>query len=88
MVLPCSIQLLIENATKHNAVNADNPLIIKVESNGESICVSNNIVPKMTKSPSTGLGQNYIRQMYLDLTGKQIEIVETVDDYSVTLPLI
>jgi LytS/YehU family sensor histidine kinase len=88
MVLPCSIQLLIENATKHNAVNADNPLIVKVESKGESICVSNNIVPKMTKSPSTGLGQNYIRQMYLDLTGKQIEIVETVDDYSVTLPLI
>ena len=88
MVLPCSIQLLIENATKHNAVNADKPLIIKVESKGESICVSNSIIPKMTKSPSTGLGQKYIRQMYLDLTGKEIEIVETEDDYSVTLPLI
>ena len=88
MVLPCSIQLLIENATKHNAVNADNPLIIKVESNGDSICVSNNIIPKMTKSPSTGLGQKYIRQMYLDLTGKQIEITETEDNYSVNLPLI
>jgi sensor histidine kinase YesM len=88
MVLPCSIQLLIENATKHNAVNADKPLVIKVESKGESICVSNSIIPKMTKSPSTGLGQKYIRQMYLDLTGKEIEIVETEDDYSVTLPLI
>ena len=88
MVLPCSIQLLIENATKHNAVNADKPLIIKVESKGESICVSNSIIPKMTKSPSTGLGQKYIRQMYLDLTGKEIEIVETEDDYSVILPLI
>ncbi len=88
MVLPCSIQLLIENATKHNAVNADNPLIIKVEAAGESIRVSNNIIPKMTKSPSTGLGQKYIRQMYLDLTGKQIEITETEQKYSVTLPLI
>jgi hypothetical protein len=88
MVLPCSIQLLIENATKHNAVNADNPLIIKVEAIGESICVSNNIIPKMTKNPSTGLGQKYIRQMYLDLTGRQIEIAETKNNYSVTLPLI
>ena len=88
MVLPCSIQLLIENATKHNTVNADNPLVIKVEATEDGVCVSNNIIPKMTKSPSTGLGQKYIRQMYLDLTGKQIEITETEQKYSVTLPLI
>jgi sensor histidine kinase YesM len=88
MVLPCSIQLLIENATKHNAVCADNPLTIRIENIGESICVSNNIIPKMTRTPSTGLGQKYIRQMYLDITGKQIEIVETENNYSVTLPLI
>ena len=88
MVLPCSIQLLIENATKHNAVIADNPLTIKVEAMGESIQVSNNIIPKITKIQSTGLGQKYIRQMYLDLTGKQIEIAEAENNYSVTLPLI
>ena len=88
MVLPCSIQLLIENATKHNAVIADNPLTIKVEAMGENIQVSNNIIPKITKIQSTGLGQKYIRQMYLDLTGKQIEITETEDKYSVKLPLI
>jgi hypothetical protein len=88
MVLPCSIQLLIENATKHNAVIADNPLTIKVEAMGESIQVSNKIIPKITKIQSTGLGQKYIRQMYLDLTGKQIEITETEDKYSVKLPLI
>ena len=88
MILPCAIQLLIENATKHNAVNKDNPLIIKIESIDGCIRVSNNKVPKMTKSPSTGLGQKYIRQMYLDLTGRQIEIIETEEKYNVTLPLI
>lgn len=87
-VLPCSIQLLIENATKHNAVSEDNPLIIKVEVQGENILVTNNIVPKMTTVPSTGLGQKYIRQMYLDLTGKQIRIERTEKIYQVTLPLI
>ena len=88
MILPCSIQLLIENATKHNAVSSSNPLIIRIESVGDNIRVSNNIIPKMTKSPSTGLGQKYIRQMYFDLTGKQIEIIKTEEKYSVTLPLI
>ena len=88
-VLPCSIQLLIENATKHNAVTADNPLAIRIESiGGNMIRVSNNIVPKITASPSTGLGQKYIRQLYMDLSGKSIGIEKTASKYCVTLPLL
>lgn len=87
-VPPCSIQLLIENATKHNAVNTENPLTIKVEAEGEFIHVSNNIVPKVTKNPSTGLGQKYIRQLYMDLSGKSIEISSEDNIYRVTLPLL
>lgn len=87
-VPPCSIQLLIENATKHNTVSVDNPLIIRVKSDGGHISVSNNIIPKVTQSPSTGLGQNYIRQLYLDLSGKAIDIDKSETDYRVTLPLL
>lgn len=87
-VLSCSLQLLIENATKHNAVSLDNPLIINIEANDDQITVTNAIIPKVTKVQSTGLGQKYIRQMYMDLTGKQIDITETDKTYSVTLPLI
>ena len=87
-VLPCSIQLLIENATKHNAVTPDNPLVIEVKSDEENISVSNNLIPKVTKAPSTGLGQTYIRQLYADLSGKQIDIAQTDKSYCVTLPLI
>ncbi len=87
-VLTCSLQLLIENATKHNAVNEDRPLTVMVEAGEESITVTNNIIPKMTRTPSTGLGQTYIRQMYLDITGKQISIESTDSTYRVTLPLI
>lgn len=89
LVLPCSIQLLIENATKHNAVTVDRPLVIMVEStDDESICVSNNIIPKVSASESTGLGQKYIRQQYKDLSGKEITIVRSEDRYKVTLPLL
>lgn len=87
-VLPCSIQLLLENATKHNAVSEDSPLVIRIESDGQNIRVKNNRIPKVTKSPSTGLGLKYIKQTYLDLSGKNVEIEETDDIYSVTLPLI
>ena len=87
-VLPCSIQLLIENASKHNAVGTETPLVIRVESNGEHVKVTNNIIPKITRSPSTGLGQKYIRQQYMDLSGKEIIIERTDNEYSVTLPLI
>ena len=87
-VLPCSIQLLIENATKHNTVGTDNPLVIRVTSDGEQVCVSNNVIPKITRVQSTGLGQKYIRQQYLDLSGKEIQIKSTDKEYTVTLPLI
>ena len=87
-VLPCSVQLLIENATKHNAVSADNPLIINVCVDNNHVKVSNNIIPKVTKSESTGLGQKYIRQQYIDLSGKTIKICNDGEEYCVTLPLL
>ena len=87
-VLPCALQLLIENAIKHNAVNAGNPLIIKLETDQDHVWVSNNIIPKFGKIESTGLGQKYLRQQYLDLSGKQISIEQTKSEFKVTLPLI
>ena len=87
-VLPCSIQLLIENATKHNTVSSGNPLVIEVEVKDDKVIVRNNLIPKVTQSQSTGLGQKYIRQLYHDLTGRQIKIEKTDKSYCVTLPLI
>ena len=87
-VLPCSLQLLIENATKHNAVRTATPLIIKLEADENHVWVSNNIVPKFGKVESTGLGLKYLKQQYLDLSGKSIDIVHTETEFKITLPLI
>jgi LytS/YehU family sensor histidine kinase len=87
-VPPCSIQLLIENATKHNAVGTERPLRVNVEATADKVTVSNNIIPKITRNPSTGLGQKYIRQLYMDLSGKHIDINRTEEEYCVTLPLL
>ena len=87
-VLPCSIQLLIENATKHNAVNTEKPLTIKVVAGNNHIRVTNNINPKVGRVESTGLGLKYLRQQYLDICRKNIVIEHTDETFSVTLPLI
>jgi LytS/YehU family sensor histidine kinase len=87
-ILPCALQLLIENATKHNAVTADRPLKISIEVVDDRLRVRNNIVPKITRVESTGLGHKYIHQQYMDLSGKTIEIENDDKNYSVTLPLL
>lgn len=87
-ILPCSLQLLIENATKHNVISAANPLVVSIKSDSESICVTNNIIPKVTQVSSTGLGQKYIRQQYQNLCGKEIAISQDEKEYKVILPLI
>lgn len=87
-VVPCSVQLLIENATKHNTISAGKPLHISIQGTDGSISVRNNISPKLTPVQSTGLGLKYIRQQYMDISGSEITISDGPDDYIVTLPIL
>ena len=88
-VVPCSIQLLIENAIKHNIVDAAAPLVIRIVAGADSVVVTNNLSPKFsTPGSSTRVGLNYIRQQYLDLANRPIGISCTETEYRVTIPLI
>lgn len=87
-VVPCSVQLLIENAIKHNTVDAASPLVIRIAAAAGELTVSNSLRPKLTASPSTRVGLNYIRQQYLDLAGIPISVLRTDGEYRVTLPLL
>ena len=89
-VVPCAVQLLVENATKHNAISEENPLVVDIVSDAatRTIRVSNNRNPRLSPSHSTGLGQAYIRQQYADQTSREIIIESTDTLYRVTLPLL
>ena len=87
-VVPCALQLLIENATKHNAANPNHPLVIRISGKADSVCVCNEIIPKVSKSPSTGLGLKYMKQQYLDLSGKSVDIEKNDERFCVTIPLL
>lgn len=87
-VPPCAVQMLVENAFKHNAVSRTSPLKISLRSADGRLEVVNSLNPKKTTVPSTGVGQKYIRQQYRDLGGGEVEIEEASDRYTVRLPLI
>ena len=87
-VVPCAVQLLVENATKHNAFSAAEPLHINISTNHDTVTITNNLMPRLTPSSSTGLGLSYIRRVYLNLCGKEPEILRTDSEFSVSLPLL
>ena len=87
-VIPCSIQLLVENAIKHNVVSAREPLGIRITIEGDYLVVSNNLNPKLTTQPSTGNGQRYIRQRYHDEVEREVIIEKSQTEYIVKLPLL
>lgn len=87
-ILPCSIQLLIENATKHNIVSKSNPLKIDIRGSNNSIIVINNRQPKLSKPVSTGLGLKYITKQYAGISDKAVKVESDAEYYKVTLPLL
>lgn len=87
-VVPCCLQLLIENATKHNVVNNDRPLTISICAHDDTLSVSNNLQPRISTQASTGKGLNNIRQQYLDISGQNITIEQTDTHFTVNIPLL
>ena len=86
---PLVLQLLIENAIKHNIVSLDDPLQIKVFIEGKNtLVVSNNLQPKMTTESTTRKGLENIRNRYLILSGKNIEVIKSKDTFIVKVPLL
>lgn len=84
---PAALQMLIENAIKHNEHTQTRPLIIDVTAEGLHISVSNKKQP-ITNVESTSVGQHNIVERYRLLTSQKVLIRNTNDEYCVTIPLI
>lgn len=85
---PCAVQVLIENAIKHNEFTEGNPLRIKISMNGNHIRVCNNSKPKLYAVHSTGIGLKNLSSRYRLLARRDIEIEKGKDHFSVKLPII
>ena len=84
---PAALQMLIENAIKHNEHTTARPLHIFVNSDEGHISVSNRKQP-ITTAESTHVGQHNIAERYRLLTDQKVVISDSQDEYCVTIPLI
>lgn len=88
LVVQCSIQVLIENAFKHNIVRAEQPLNITITESDEYIVVCNNLQPKASSTTSTKVGLQNISKQYLAAVGKDVIVTKSDRYFEVKLPLI
>lgn len=88
-IVPLALQILIENAIKHNIASQNRPLRVEITlTPNQELMVKNNLQRKNLDIPSTQTGLDNIRSRYLLISGKNIEVIEQHGYFSVTLPLI
>jgi sensor histidine kinase YesM len=88
-IAPLALQMLIENAIKHNVVSSDDPLVVSVVERDDYILVENNLQKKSTiGETSSGMGLENICKRYEFLSDRKVEIIKTAEKFVVKLPLI
>jgi LytS/YehU family sensor histidine kinase len=88
---PVSLQLLVENAIKHNRHSKESPLHINIQHTDQYIIVSNLILPLLSGTEiksNTGIGQKNIAERYLLLSSEKVIINKTAQAYSIKLPIL
>lgn len=87
-VLPISLQLLIENAIKHNEVSSEFPLRVNIKDDEEYVWVSNLIHPKILETPSKGIGLENLKNRYKYFSDREVEVNTFKGNFIVKLPKI
>ena len=85
---PMALQILIENAIKHNEVSSEWPLTISIIAGSEELVVKNNLKARRNEEKSSKTGLNNIRARYQYYTDRNVEVLEDGKSFSVTIPLL
>jgi hypothetical protein len=80
------IQVLIENAIKHNSLSRQEPLIIEISIDDQWLTVSNTTHPKSLEAKGTGTGLKNLSKRSILLIGRDIEVVKTTEKFTVKIP--
>lgn len=87
-VVPLSLQLLLENAVKHNQVTPSKKLYITITESDTTLTVTNNLQAKQTLKESSGVGLKNIKQRYALLTSEIVNIEHTATEFKIAIPII
>ena len=87
-VVPLALQLLLENAVKHNQVTPAKKLHITIFEENGNLVIKNNIQPKQVVKESSGVGLHNIRQRYYLLTNRPVTIKQDDKEFSIAIPML
>jgi tetratricopeptide (TPR) repeat protein len=88
LVPPFAVQMIVENAIKHNEISSINPLKISIFTNAETLVIANTIRKRTNELPSTGIGEKNIIERYKLFSSETPEFRDAITAYIVTLPLL
>jgi two-component system, LytTR family, sensor kinase len=86
-LVPLSLQILLENAIKHNIVSNHKPLTIDIKIENKKLIFKNNFQLKNQVQEGTGIGLQNIQKRYKLLSNEPVEIIKTAEYFIVVLPL-
>ncbi len=87
-IAPLTLQLLVENAVKHNRMSAQEPLVVEVTVENDYLIVKNKLQMRPQREHSTGMGLNNIINRYALLTDRSVKAGECEDTFIVRVPLL
>lgn len=88
LIVPMALQVLIENAVKHNSVSPSNPLKIRISSDNNNLIISNNLNPRVSVESGTGIGIANLDKKYQIISDKHIHLTKDEYAFTVKLPLL
>jgi len=88
MIVPMTLQLLIENCVKHNEISGGQPLTVSITREGEMLKVENNLQLKAGGTDSKKTGISNIMQQFSFFTDRKVVITETDSLFAVEVPII
>jgi LytS/YehU family sensor histidine kinase len=87
-ILPMTIQLLMENAVKHNEISNTHPLEIKIFCEEDKLIVTNNKQKRNIMPSTTKVGLHNITERYKFLVNKEVVIEDKEESFTVKIPLV
>jgi sensor histidine kinase YesM len=88
LIPPISLQILAENAIKHNEFSESTPLVLEIELKDEELVVHNRVIRKTLRKASSRIGLQNLRERYKLTTNREIIIQEEEKNFTVSLPVL
>lgn len=87
-IVPVTLQVLYENAVKHNITTKSSPLLIEVYNEDDMLVVKNKLQLKHQIETSNRQGLENLKNLYAYMTGKQVEVDKTEKSFAIKIPLV